>query len=234
MRKLKLLDLFCGAGGLSWGYMLAGFRVMGVDMKRQSRYPFEFVQDDALGFLKAHAHRFDVIHASPPCQAYSNLNNLHKRDYPDLIDETRCLLRKSNKPYIIENGVNAPLLKPLYLRGDMFAGLLTYRPRLFETSFEIAALEIPDERERVPDAGNGCSESGFIHVVGSGSAGDGLRLSYKRLAMGIQWMSSRELSQAVPPAYSQYVGASYLESIGYDACFPELLVKRELRQLRLF
>src|SRR3990172_3289585 len=107
----RLLDLFCGAGGTAMGYSLAGFTdIVGVDIVPQPRYPFELVQADALEYLAEHGHEFDAIHASPPCQGYSIMNNLpwlRGREYPLLILPTIDLLRQTGKPYILENVMGA-------------------------------------------------------------------------------------------------------------------------------
>ncbi|GIW60772.1 MAG: hypothetical protein KatS3mg087_1838 [Patescibacteria group bacterium] len=143
----KLLDLFCGAGGAGMGYHLAGFDVTGVDIKPQPSYPFRFVQADAFEFLEEFGHEYDVIHASPPCQAHTpvrNINkNLYNRDrYPDLIEQTRSALRETGKIYVIENVVGAPLVNPILLCGEMF-GLRVFRHRLFEVNRFILAPPHP-------------------------------------------------------------------------------------------
>ena len=149
---MKLLDLFCGAGGAAMGYSRAGFdEIVGVDIKPQPRYPFTFVETDALKYLKEHGHEFDAIHASPPCQAYSIMHNLpwlKGREYPELILPTRELLQAVGKPYVIENvmgarygapgiekrGLEAHGMQAGWLCGAMF-GLPFYRHRLFETNW---------------------------------------------------------------------------------------------------
>ena len=118
---MRLLDLFCCAGGAGAGYAAAGFEVVGVDIDPQPRYPFEFVQGDALEYVAEHGHKFDVIHASPPCQAFSRTKTLHTNEHPDLIEPTRAALRATGKPYVIENVVGAPLLDPIKLDGRHFA-----------------------------------------------------------------------------------------------------------------
>src|SRR5215468_6266189 len=112
--RLRLLDLFCGAGGAAVGYHRAGFDVVGVDIKPQPRYPFKFEQWDALGFLQTHAlyneMPWDAIHASPPCQHASDLRHFHKdKRYSNLIPETRELLLEIGLPYVIENVEGAEL-----------------------------------------------------------------------------------------------------------------------------
>src|SRR3990167_9619494 len=118
--KPRLLDLFCGAGGAAVGYSRAGFEVVGVDIAPQPRYPFEFVQDDALDYLRDFYYErtfppFDAIHASPPCQAYTQLGR--KNGHPELIEPVRELLRATELPYVVENVVGAPLLEPIVLCG---------------------------------------------------------------------------------------------------------------------
>ncbi len=125
------------------GYFRAGFStIVGIDLNPQPNYPFEFVQGDALEYLLAHGHEFDAIHASPPCQAYSDLRHLSKaqrtlkgEEYPDLVDPTRQLLINSGKPYVIENVPGAPLEDPVLLCASMFANDMLKRHRLFETNF---------------------------------------------------------------------------------------------------
>ena len=118
---MRLLDLFCGAGGASEGYRRAGFEVVGVDIKPQPHYPFDFIEADALtvgGGPEWIASYFDAVHASPPCQAHSSLRHLQSTASVDLIAETRELLRQTGLPYIIENVVGAPLLDPVKLCGS--------------------------------------------------------------------------------------------------------------------
>jgi DNA (cytosine-5)-methyltransferase 1 len=214
-KKYKLLDLFCGAGGAAMGYYRAGFEVVGVDINLQPHYPFEFYQADALDFdLK----EFDAVHASPPCQAFCSLNTLHKKEYPDLIALVRQKLMAYKKPYIIENVPRAPLFNPILLCGSMFENIELRRHRLFECSFPSIQLE--------------CNHKIQQHVIGVyGKTGNGsdrnaprkhgyssLKVDWER-AMGINWMTIKELSQAIPPVYTKYIGKylmSYLEEMGDD------------------
>lgn len=206
--KLKLLDLFCGAGGAGYGYFQAGFEVVGVDIKPQKRYPFEFIQANALEFLGKYGHEFDVVHTSPPCQVYSVTASLSTRDHPDLVGPTREALKATGKPYIIENVPGAPLINPLMLCGTMF-GLRVIRHRLFETVpaiwFSPAACCHWGKAtgcESVKGQGtNSLKDYAFVTVVGNDYlANEG------RMAMGIDWMVKRELSQAIPPAYTKWLG----------------------------
>ena len=137
----KLLDLFCGAGGAGYGYHQAGFEVTGVDNEYMRDYPFEFHQADALEYLEKHSQEFDVIHASPPCQAYSAMQHIHKNheEHPDLVEPVRKLLIASGKPYIIENVIGAPLRVDLMLCGTMF-GLRIIRHRIFESNIPMPLL----------------------------------------------------------------------------------------------
>lgn len=151
MNRPRLLDLFCGAGGAAKGYADAGFDVTGVDIKPQPRYPFAFVEGDALEYATEHGREYDAIHASPPCQGYSVMRNLpwlSGKDYPLLILPTRELLSAIGRPWVIENvegarwgsrqlakrGLEAHGMKAAWLCGAMF-GLPVYRHRMFETSF---------------------------------------------------------------------------------------------------
>jgi DNA (cytosine-5)-methyltransferase 1 len=109
------------------GYSLAGFNVVGVDIKPQPRYPFEFHQADAIEYVQAHGREFDAIHASPPCQAYSMTQRIAGKTHPDLVGATRAALQATGKPYVIENVPGAPLVDPVLLVGSMF-GLRTMRP----------------------------------------------------------------------------------------------------------
>ena len=139
MSKPRLLDLFCGAGGAAMGYARAGFEVIGVDIKPQPHYPFEFILTDVLGIALAYFGGFDAIHASPPCQAYSALRRLGKQGArPELIEKVRYRLAYSKVPYVIENVVGAPLIAPIRLCGSSF-GLKVQRHRLFECSFAMLA-----------------------------------------------------------------------------------------------
>lgn len=229
--KPRLLDLFCCAGGCGMGYHLAGFDVQaGIDIEDMSQhYPFDFIQSDALEYLKEYGHEYDFIHASPPCQQHSVMRNVTKKEYADFIAPTRRLLKEIGIPYVIENVKNAPLEYPIILRGDMFTGLLVKRERLFECSFSFEWIPAtPTKKLYIPAVSKGASETtGFVSIVGTGGLGNGLGVEYARKAMNTDWMPRALISQAVPPNYTQFIGAYWLEKIGYAFQYPELNVPRQ-------
>ena len=213
MKQPKLLDLFCCAGGASAGYAAAGFDVTGVDHKPQPHYPFAFVRDDALAYGRAHARSFDVIHASPPCQRFSRANrglgNTEK--FPDHLPAVRKLLYDSGKPFVIENVPGAPLIVPFMLCGSMFGlrsstGLWLRRHRIFECSEMILAPQCRHPKgPSIGVYGNG-TNSYHRQVLGRNISTD-----EQREAMGIDWMPREKLTQAIPPAYTKWIGAKLLE-----------------------
>lgn len=215
MIKPRLLEGFCRAGGSGMGYYRAGFEITGIDIEPQPRYPFEFIQADALEYIAEHGHKFDVIHASPPCQRFSCMASIHgnSSDHPDLLTPTRKLLRKIGKPYIIENVPGAPLENPIMLCGSMFPGLRVYRHRLFETFPKIWLSPAScNHQYRMPKSGGEfyhiLDEDNFITCVGhSFQAASG------RIAMQIDWMTRDELAQAIPPAYTQWLGKRIMENL---------------------
>jgi len=216
MRRPKLLDLFCGAGGAGMGYFRAGFEVVGVDIKLQSRYPFEFHQADALTFP---LDGFAAIHASPPCQDYSkNLRGLVRGgQYPRLVDAMRDRLEGSGVPWIIENVEGAPLpvqsdlfgAHGIELCGTMF-GLLVRRHRLFEASFPIAAPRGCDHSVEIINPYDNKARQKFREIHGVDP-----RRGAWQAAMDVPWMSATEATEAIPPAYTEYIGAAMLRSRSY-------------------
>ncbi len=206
---IRLLDLFCGAGGAAMGYHRAfeaaglEHEIVGVDNRPQPRYPFEFVLADAMTFPLA---GFDAIHASPPCQAFSVATLFHpgRRDqHPDLLTETRERLKAAGVPYAIENVPGAPLVNALMLCGTMFPGLKVYRHRLFECEPPIyfpPSWHNPHMFRPAP-VGLKVPEHGWMTVVGHFN---GQRAASE--AMGIDWMRRDELAQAIPPVYTEYIG----------------------------
>ena len=208
---MRLLDLYCGAGGAAMGYYRAGFTdIVGVDNKPQPRYPFEFTQSDALEYLERHGTEFDVIHASPPCQAYSTSSKqwrLSGRSYADLIEPTRILLKDIGRPYVIENVGGSPLIDPVLLVGTMF-GLLVNRPRYFECSFPVDFILQPAPIGQAKMGRPPRFDGDFIQPVGHFSG-----VEYASDAMGIDWMGQKELAQAIPPAYTEWIGKQLLKAI---------------------
>ena len=221
MMQMRLLDLFCGAGGATKGYQQAGFKVYGVDLSPQPRYiGDEFIQTDAIVYLRAlmasgEIYNFNAIHASPPCQAYSRLKSLTTKMHVRLIDPVRNLLCEIGLPYVIENVEGAPLPNlPLFktytimLCGNSF-NLQVYRHRLFESNIPLKAKHHKKHVIKcVPQGRRPNSNEQFITVTGNFS---GLR--YAQAAMGIDWMRRHELSQAIPPAYTEYIGRQLMSVI---------------------
>lgn len=209
---MKLLDLFCGAGGAAEGYSRAGFdEITGVDIEDQPSYPFEFIRADALDIDLS---GFDLIHASPPCLRWSSASGkssiVRNNEYPDLLRQMRVKLQRAEiwrgTPYVIENVEGAPLIRPIKLCGTMFNDLRVLRHRLFECSFGVEQPELNCRNHppiwdwkdvlEYPDA------KPYVTVAGGGKA----PLWYSRNAMGIDWMNQKELSQAIPPIYTYYIG----------------------------
>lgn len=221
-----LLDAFSGAGGCGYGYFLAGFHVIGVDINPQPHYPFEFIQDDAIDFIRKHGNEFDFIHTSPPCQRYSVITAMKYRDsHPDLIPDTRIALLETEKPYIIENVPNARkyLNNYIMLCGSSF-GLKVFRHRYFELGgFSVQAI---------PKCKHDFKPVYLTGSTGTSKSPKGTRKDFgkqaKSDASGIDWMSRAELSQAIPPAYTQYVGAEWLRQNGYRYQYPDVYAPKQL------
>lgn len=209
--KLRALDLFCCAGGASMGLHRAGFDVVGVDIRPQPHYPFEFHQDDALEYS---LDGFDFIWASPPCQAHTLAQRIRQNDHPDLIDPIRERLTASGAPYCIENVVGAPLVDPIELCGAMF-GIRTYRHRLFECSFAVVQPDHPEHTAPLRKMGRPVQDGEFMHIVGNFSGAD-----LAREIMGMSWASRDELREAIPPAYAEFIGRAaiaHINSLGKEA-----------------
>jgi DNA (cytosine-5)-methyltransferase 1 len=215
---MKVLDLFCGAGGCSYGYHLAGFEVVGVDIADQPSYPFEFVKADAIKYLDtADLSQFDAIHASPPCQAFTamlNWDESKKSNHPDLVDEVRKRLLATGKPYVIENVPGAPLNISIILCGSMFPELRVIRHRIFESNIFLFQPGHPNCRKiKVAKASKIPKDGEFWSPVGCfGQKDDAQR------AMGITWMKTtgsrdREIAQAIPPAYTRFIGEQLINAI---------------------
>ena len=270
MASHRLLDLFSGACGAAMGYARAGFDVVGVDNRPQKNYPFAFIQADALEYVAEHGHEYDAIHASPPCQGYSIMNNLpwlKGREYPLLILPTLDALERLGKPYVIENVMGARYgqrglakrgledhgLQAGWLCGWMF-GLPFQRHRLFASNIFWLAPGHPKHKKSpilmptlsgnfnpfhkdgksIVGAGNKGKGSGLIlrpgyeHVEfsmptlanwqnGAQFNGVGVGIGHAKgwhlaaEAMGIDWMTRAELTQAIPPIYCEFIGAQLLK-----------------------
>jgi len=208
---MKILDLFCGAGGAAMGLHKAfpSAEIIGVDINQQPRYPFNFVQDDALKFPLG---GYDFFWASPPCQAHSRLRGIDGRWYEDFIKPIRLRFDAevvTGRPTVIENVVGAPLKNPVMLCGSMFE-LGVWRHRIFEASFRVRQPVCQHNKVPLP-----------VDVTGTGgpcltrtTPGGGIHRKPKNMAqasevMGIDWMIRREITQAIPPAYSEYIGNEY-------------------------
>ena len=205
--KPKLLDLFCCQGGAGMGYRRAGFDVVGVDLFPQPRYPFPFHQRDAVDFLRINGKRFDAVHASPPCQAFTNAQKLMGNEHPELIDPVREVLLELGLPFVIENVPGAPLESPFELCGAMF-GLGTYRHRLFETNFHVEVPDHPKHLARTTKMGRKPIDGEMMHVVGNFSG-----VEKAKQAMGIDWMNRDGLRESIPPAFSGHIGRQLMEVV---------------------
>jgi DNA (cytosine-5)-methyltransferase 1 len=206
----RLLDLFCGAGGAAMGYHRAGFDVVGVDNAPQPHYPFEFHQGHAIDYLRDHGHRFDAIHASPPCQfatAYRRRRGVAVGAV-NWIPATRTKLYTLGVPYVIENVEYARehLIDPVMLCGSSF-GLDVRRHRLFESDVTLTAPECDHswQTPRFPQATNRTNLRSTVEI-----GVYRIPLPVQQRAMGIDWMTLTELSQAIPPAYTEHLGQQLL------------------------
>lgn len=209
------------------GYHRAGFDVVGVDINPQPHYPFEFHQGDAMTWP---LDGFDAIHASPPCQAYSVTRHSHRKEHPELIDDVRPRLEFAGVPWVMENVVGAPLRNPFVLCGTMFdlraddptGPLFLRRHRLFEAS-HLVFLPRPCRCVEWKRAGlgvggvygGGSSDRAHAKNVRRGGYTPGANV--RRALMDIDWTTQDELSQAIPPAYTEWIGAQLLRVIGAAA-----------------
>lgn len=218
--KMRLLDLFCCAGGAGMGYHRAGFEVVGVDIADQPDYPFEFHCGDALEFLAEHGAEFDAVHASPPCQAHSAATKGNRArgrvdQHVDLIPATRAALDAIGAPYVIENVQGSTLRRDLTLCGLMF-GLRVFRHRYFELGGWTAdAPGHPTHRgHRVSGWRHGVRYEGDMLAV-YGDGGGKADAAECREGLGIDWTWDRgRLIEAIPPAYTEFIGAGLLAAIG--------------------
>lgn len=213
--KPRLLDLFCGAGGAAMGYHQAGFDVVGVDINPQPNYPFEFHQLDALDFLEAWLRDpwgiareagphsgFDAIHASPPCQAYTGVP-FRRSDHPGLLPRTREFLKATGLPYVIENVPTAPMEDSIVLCGTTF-GLPIVRHRRFEVNPPIGLVPSLCHQTRF--------DRGTEHEGTYPYAHGAWRPAWREHVLPVvwPWMTLEEAGEAIPPAYTEFIGAHLL------------------------
>ena len=232
--KPRLLDLFCGAGGASVGYHRAGFEVVGVDINPQPNYPFAFRQMNAMEALRniwiVNDRPIDAIHASPPCQAFTAYKRTgNVREYPDLIQLVRELLRQTDVPWVIENVVGAPLIDPLLLCGTMFdPPMEIQRHRIFESNvFPLHEpmwacrhkLNGPDRYPGGRSVARTGTSKGLVRATIEIGSWD-IPLAKQQEAMGIDWMTLEELSEAIPPAYTEFIGAQLMGHLSATKASP--------------
>jgi DNA (cytosine-5)-methyltransferase 1 len=229
-RRPRLLDFFCGAGGAAMGYYRAGFDVVGVDINPQPHYPFEFYQADVMEILPEVAAglwgTFDAIHASPPCQAYSTMGNRSRAEgnrrlppAPDLLLPTWELLKATGLPYVMENVAGAKALMPnaFVLSGGMF-GLKVHRPRYFVSNVLILT---PPKAKPPPDGvgvyGRDHDGRRLFNRKSNGTYRAPKTLAEAQEAMGMDWADWHGTKEAIPPAYTEFIGAQLLTHLSLEA-----------------
>lgn len=233
MNRPKLLDLYCCQGAASEGYRRAGFDVFGVDIDPQPRYPFPFHQGNALEVLRLliegkgvrfkmtdrhvwdsavfYLRDFAAVHASPPCQAFTNAQKIQGNEHPELIEPTRALLIEAGLPYAIENVPGAPVRADLELCGATF-GLHTYRHRLFESNVPLTQPEHQKHTAPTVKMGRAVTEGDWYHAVGNFSGVD-----YIRRDLGVPWMTRDGIRECIPPAYTEHIGEQLLARVTQQA-----------------
>jgi DNA (cytosine-5)-methyltransferase 1 len=232
MSRPLLLDLYCGAGGAAMGYHRAGFDIVGVDIAPQPHYPFDFIRGDALN-PPVDLAAFDAIHASPPCQGYSRMRHLpwlKDREYPMLIGPTRELLELSGLPWVIENVEGARThpegLRNAFMLCGLDFGMRMYRHRFFESS--VIVMVSPHQRHTVT-IGSGrmlgsrySRASAGVTGILPDPAGHTAGAATKAAAhvMGVDWMTRDEMTQAIPPAYTEWIGQQLMAYVRSAASAP--------------
>jgi DNA (cytosine-5)-methyltransferase 1 len=216
--KPRLLDLFCGAGGAAMGYHRAGFEVIGVDIKSQPNYPFPFIQADALR-PPVRLEDFDAIHASPPCQRYSSITRVSGivASHPDLVAPTRGMLRGAGRPYVIENVERAPLVGPVKLCAVAMGRAIDEngirfvirQHRLFECSFSLLVPPCACSRDAgtvLGVYGGGTRQDTRLRKNLAGGNTQKANRRQARLLIDMPWATRAEMNQAIPPAYTEFIG----------------------------
>ena len=237
MNRPKIVDAYCCAGGAGTGYDRAGFEVVGIDKEPQPNYPFEFIQADALGLLsdRGFLAQFDAVHASPPCQAFTTMSAMpNAGEHHDLLTPTRALLEKAGLPYVIENVPGSPIdVRPpdlfgysgaIMLCGSMFKlhtdELELQRHRWFEGSIPLVqpacrhshrrTIGFYGDHARIRARVNGHRDRGLDIV------GDSKKLPLVKALMDIDWMTWDEAREAIPPAYTEYIGTQLLDHLSAE------------------
>ncbi|MER6238493.1 class I SAM-dependent methyltransferase [Streptomyces clavifer] len=204
---LRVLDTYCCQGGGGKGYSDADAQVTGIDKDPQPRYPFAFIQGDAIAYIREHGAEFDFIHASPPCQHDSDCQRIQGRDHPDLIAPTRDALNSTGRPWVMENvrGALSKLRQPVMLCGAMF-GLETYRHRYFETGGGFTLHQPHHPQHAVPQAkmGRPVPPGHYGQYVGNFSG-----VQQARDVMGVPWMNRDGIRECIPPAYTQWIATAF-------------------------
>jgi DNA (cytosine-5)-methyltransferase 1 len=228
MNRPRLLDLFCGAGGAAKGYHDAGFEVIGVDIKPQPRYPYQFICGNVMSLAPCLIRQFRpaVVHASPPCKKATSLKAFSAAHHLELVPGTRDLLITSGLPYVMENVPGADLRDPVVLCGSMF-DLGVRRHRLFESNMDIPQPTCDHEGQDAASPGypvlqyhSGAPVIRMSTVIGVYGRGQGLgpgEIDLWKQAMGIDWMIRDEMAQAIPPAYTRFIGEQLMNLLAVAA-----------------
>jgi DNA (cytosine-5)-methyltransferase 1 len=215
---LRVLVTYCCQGGDSMGWHLAGFDVTGVDKDPQPRYPFPFIQGDAVEYIRAHGHEYDVVAGSPPCQWYSRTWKIQQREHPALIGPTREAMQSTGRPWVMENVEEArdDMRSPVMLCGASFA-LHTYRHRLLEASFPLTAPEHREHAHPVVKMGRPLKSRAQYAALGQDRDGDWYHavgnfsnVPYVKADMGVPWMSRDGIRECIPPVYGYWVALQFL------------------------
>ncbi|MFJ8157721.1 class I SAM-dependent methyltransferase [Streptomyces sp. NPDC094468] len=208
---LRVLDLYCCQGGAGKGYTDAGCTVTGIDKDPQPRYPYTFVQADAIDYVREHGAEYDFIHASPPCQHDSDCQRIQGNNHPDLIAPTRAALEATGRPWVIENvgGALPKLRDPVMLCGQMFH-LANYRHRYFETGggFTLSQPRHPAHLTPQAKMGRPVPPGHYGQFVGNFSGVD-----HARHVLGVPWMNRDGIRECIPPAYTAWIGARVYASL---------------------
>lgn len=246
VKRPVLLDFYCKAGGAAKGYQEAGFFVIGVDHDPQPNYAGdEFIQADVLGVLgrliggcwiatqpgrAIQLAAVAAVHASPPCQNSSDLRHRTGGEYPELIPETRELLRATGLPYVIENVEGSALIDPVRICGASIDGLRVIRHRMFESNIPLVGIDCPERHplvftydKRKGHYGQLDQDTSYVQVTGGGNC----TIANKRAAMGVEWMTGVEANEAIPPAYARHIGLQLRAAQGIQVTVDDCIADAE-------